>query len=182
MPQLSYGFYGRRSEYRQVRDGILQRNQRAIIIHGIGGIGKTALVSHVATRLKKRFQGVYAFDCSSGTLTPETVMIKLHGYFAPLGVKALEILLYQYLPPDVLANYLSQVLSQWSLLLIFDNFESQLERTEAGFQIADENLRTLSRRLSRQPRPPAIFFSQVVIYSSSMTNVWVTFCLCRLKT
>src|SRR5437868_3065936 len=142
LPQLSYGFYGRRREYRQVRDGILQRNQRAVIVHGIGGIGKTALVSHVATRLKKRFQGVYAFDCSSGTLAPETVMIRLHQYFAPQGVKVLEQLLYQNLPPDVLANYLAQVLSQWSLLLIFDNFESQLERTDAGFQIADENLRT----------------------------------------
>jgi tetratricopeptide (TPR) repeat protein len=142
LPQLSYGFYGRRREYRQVRDGILQRNQRAVIVHGIGGIGKTALVSHVATRMKKRFQGVYAFDCSSGTLTPETAMIKLHGYFAPQGVKVLEQLLYQNLPPDVLANYLAQVLSQWSLLLILDNFESQLERTDTGFRIADENLRT----------------------------------------
>ncbi|MCA1564762.1 MAG: tetratricopeptide repeat protein [Acidobacteria bacterium] len=141
LAQLSYGFYGRRREYRQMRDGILQRNQRAVIVHGIGGIGKTALVSHVATRLKKRFQGVYAFDCSSGTLTPETVMIKLHGYFAPQDVRVLEQLLYQNLQPDVLANYLAQVLSQRSLLLIFDNFESQLERTETGFRIADENLR-----------------------------------------
>jgi predicted ATPase len=115
-----------------VRDGILQHNRRAVIVHGIGGIGKTALVSHVATRLKKRFQGVYAFDCSSGTLAPETVIIKLHGYFASQGVTALERLLYQNLPPDVLANYLAQILSQWSLLLIFDNVESQLERTETG--------------------------------------------------
>lgn len=141
LPQLSHAFYGRRREYRQVRDGILQRNQRAVIVHGIGGIGKTALVSHVATRLKRRFQGVYAVDCSSGTLAPETVMIKLHEYFAPQGIKALEQLLFQSLPPDVLANYLAQVLSQWSLLLIFDNIESQLERTETGFRIADENLR-----------------------------------------
>jgi tetratricopeptide (TPR) repeat protein/CHAT domain-containing protein len=143
LAQLSHGFYGRRREYRQIRDGILQRNQRAVIVHGIGGIGKTALVSHIATRLKKRFQGVYAFDCSSGTLAPETVMIKLHQYFAPQGVMALEQLLYQNLPPDVLANYLAQILSQYSLLLIFDNFESQLgERTDTGFRIADENLRT----------------------------------------
>jgi tetratricopeptide (TPR) repeat protein len=142
LPQLSYGFYGRRREYRQVRDGLLQRNHRAVIVYGIGGIGKTALVSHVATRLKKRFQGAYAFDCSSGTLTPETVMIKLHQYFAPQGVKVLEQLLYQNLQPDFLANYLAQVLSQWSLLLIFDNFESQLVRTDTGFQISDEHLRT----------------------------------------
>jgi len=142
LAQLSYGFYGRRREYRQVRDGILQRNQRAVIVYGIGGIGKTALISHVATRLKKRFKGVYAFDCTSGALTPESVMIKLNQYFASQEVKVLEQLLFQNLSADVLANYLAQVLSQWSLLLIFDNFESQLERTDAGFRIADENLRT----------------------------------------
>jgi tetratricopeptide (TPR) repeat protein len=142
LPQLSYGFYGRRREYRQVRDAILQRNQRAVIVHGIGGIGKTALVSHVATRLRKRFQGVYAFDCSSGALSPETIIIKLHQYFAPQGVGVLEQLLFKSLTPDVLANFLAQVLSQWSLLLIFDNVESQLEHTATGFQIADENLRT----------------------------------------
>jgi tetratricopeptide (TPR) repeat protein len=142
LPQLSYGFYGRRREYREIRDGIIQRNQRAVIVHGIGGIGKTALVSHVATRMKKRFQGVYAFDCTSRALTPETVMIKLNQYFATQGVNALEQLLFQNLPADVLASYLAQVLSQWSLLLIFDNFESQLEHTDDGFRIADENLRT----------------------------------------
>jgi tetratricopeptide (TPR) repeat protein/CHAT domain-containing protein len=142
LPQLSHGFYGRRREYRQIRDGILHHNRRAIIVHGIGGIGKTALISHVATRMRKHFQGVYAFDCSSGTLTPETVMIKLNQYFAPQGINTLEQLLYQNLPPDVLANYLAQVLSQRSLLLIFDNFESQLVRNESGFEIDDDNLRT----------------------------------------
>lgn len=142
LPQLSHGFYGRRHEYRQVRDAILQRNQRAVIIHGIGGVGKTSLVSHVATRLRDFFQGVYAFDCSGGVLTPEIVIIKLHQYFAAQGVNTLENLLFQSLPPDVLATYLSQVLSQWSLLLIFDNFESQLKRTDADFQIAEEHLQT----------------------------------------
>jgi len=142
LPQLSSGFYGRRREYRQVRDAVLKRNQRAVIVHGIGGIGKTALVSHIATRLKKHFQGVYAFDCSSGTLTLETVLIKLHQYFETQGINAFQQLLYQNLPPDVLANYVAQILSQWSLLLIFDNCERRLERTDKGFQIADENLRT----------------------------------------
>ena len=142
LPQLSHGFYGRRREYRQVRDGILQRNQRAVIIYGIGGIGKTALVSHVATRMKKRFQGIYAFDCSSGTLNVETVMIKLSEYFSQLGIRDLEQLLYRSLPADKLATFLAQILSSWRLLLIFDNFETQLERTDEGFRISDENFRT----------------------------------------
>lgn len=142
LPQLSHGFYGRRREYRQIRDAILQRNQRAVIVHGIGGIGKTALISHVATRMRKRFQGVYAFDCSGGTLAPETILIKLNQYFGQQGIKTLEQLLYQNLPADFLANHLAQVLSQWPLLLIFDNFENQLERRDDKFEIADEILRT----------------------------------------
>jgi tetratricopeptide (TPR) repeat protein len=142
LAQLSHAFYGRRSEYRQVRDAILQRNQRAVIIHGIGGIGKTALVSHTAKRLRRHFQGVFAFDCSSGTLAPETAMLELHRYFESQGVKALEQLLFSKLAPAVLANYLGQLLSQWSLLLIFDNFESLLERTGDNFHIRDQDLRT----------------------------------------
>jgi len=142
LPQLSHGFYGRRREYRQIRDAILQFNQRAVIVHGIGGIGKTVLVSHVATRIRKCFQGIYAFDCSSGTLTVETMMLKLSQYLGHQGIKGLEQLLYQNLPADVLATHLAQILSQWSLLLIFDNFDSQLEHSEGRFEIADENLRT----------------------------------------
>jgi tetratricopeptide (TPR) repeat protein len=142
LAQLSHAFYGRRSEYRQVRDAILQRNQRAVIIHGIGGIGKTALVSHIAKRLRPRFQGVFAFDCSGGTLAPETIMIDLHRYFEPMGVTTLEKLLFRGLKPDVLANYLSQLLSQWGLLLIFDNFETQLDNTGEGFRIRDGDLLT----------------------------------------
>ncbi len=142
LPQLGHGFFGRRKEYREVRDGILRNNQRVVVIHGIGGIGKTALVSHVAMRLKKHFQGVYAFDCSSGTLTPETLLINLHQFLAHQGVNALEQLLYQNLQAEVLATRLAQVLSRWSLLLIFDNFENQIERAEIGFRIADSNLRT----------------------------------------
>ncbi|HKP81173.1 MAG TPA: CHAT domain-containing protein [Pyrinomonadaceae bacterium] len=142
LAQLSHAFYGRRSEYRQVRDAILHRNQRAVIVHGIGGVGKTALISQIAKRLRPRFQGVYTFDCSSGTLAPETIMIELHNYFEALGVTALEKLLFRGLKPDVLANYLSQLVSQWSLLLIFDNFETQLERAADSFRIRDEGLRT----------------------------------------
>lgn len=85
LPQLSFGFYGRRKEYRQVRDGLLYQNHRAVIVHGIGGIGKTALASHIATRLKNHFQGVYAFDCSSGALAPERILLELHRYFERQG-------------------------------------------------------------------------------------------------
>ena len=144
LPQLGFKFYGRRKEYRQLRDALLVNNHRAVIIHGIGGIGKTSLSAHAADRLyhrRPRFKGVYAFDCAGSTLAPERLLLELHRYFALQGVNALERFIGQPLEPEVLAQIVAQVLAQWPLLLIFDNFETQLARAEQGFRIADEGLR-----------------------------------------
>jgi len=148
LPQLGFRFYGRRKEYRQLRDALLVNNHRAVIIHGIGGIGKTSLIAHAADRLYHprrqdgpRFKGVYSFDCAGATLAPERVLLELHRYFALQGAGALERFIGQPLEPEVLAQIVGQLLAQWPLLLIFDNFETQLARTEAGFRIADEGLR-----------------------------------------
>ncbi|MBS1790481.1 MAG: CHAT domain-containing protein [Acidobacteria bacterium] len=144
LPQLGFKFYGRRKEYRQLRDALLVNNHRAVIIHGIGGIGKTSLIAHAADRLyhrRPRFKGVYAFDCAGSTFAPERVLLELHRYFALQGVNALERFIAQPLEPEMLAQIVAQVLVQWPLLLIFDNFETQLARTDQGFHVADEALR-----------------------------------------
>jgi tetratricopeptide (TPR) repeat protein len=142
LPQLGFRFYGRRREYRRLRDGLLQRGHRVAIIHGIGGIGKTSLVSHLASRLQKRFRGVYAFDCSVSQLAPERIMLELHRYFELQSVKALERFVHQRMEPEMSAQILAQLLTQWPLLVIFDNFESQLDdHAEGAFRIADQNLR-----------------------------------------
>ncbi|MGH9752611.1 MAG: tetratricopeptide repeat protein, partial [Blastocatellia bacterium] len=144
LPQLGFKFYGRRKEYRQLRDALLVNNHRAVIIHGIGGIGKTSLIAHAADRLyhrRPRFKGVYAFDCAGATLAPERALLELHRYFALQGVDALERFIGQPLEPETLAQIVAQLLGQWPLLLIFDNFETQLARAEQGFRIADEALR-----------------------------------------
>ena len=144
LPQHGFGFYGRRKEYRQLRDALLVSNHRAAVIHGIGGIGKTSLSAHTAERLYKRrhrFNGVYAFDCSGGTLAPERMLLELHRYFSLQGVNALGQFLHQSLEPETLAGFVAQTLTQWPLLLIFDNFETQLERVSDGFRIADEQAR-----------------------------------------
>jgi tetratricopeptide (TPR) repeat protein/CHAT domain-containing protein len=142
LPQLGFGFYGRRREYRQLRDALT--NHRAVIIHGIGGIGKTSLSAHAADRLyhrRRRFNGVYAFDCSGGTLAPERLLLELHRYFEMQDVKALGGLLHQPMEPETLAGLLAQALAQTPLLLLFDNFETQLERAGDRFRVADERAR-----------------------------------------
>jgi tetratricopeptide (TPR) repeat protein len=143
LPQLSFGFYGRRKEYRDLRDGLIYQSQRAIIIHGIGGIGKTALVTRSAWRLGKYFKGVYGFDCSSGTMTPETMILELHRYFERQNIPTLTPLIYQSLPPAQLAAYVSQVLIKWPLMLIFDNFEAHLTKKvgQELHEITDAHMR-----------------------------------------
>ena len=150
--QLSFGFYGRRREYRQIRDGLLQRNHRAVIVHGLGGIGKTSLASHVAHRLRRNFKGVYAFNCSSGALSPERIVLELHRYFERLGVQALQPLVHQSLPPADLATYLAQVLCQFPLLLIFDNFESQLSSDQLS--VTSDQFPVVSDQSSVNSGPP----------------------------
>ena len=165
LSQLSFGFYGRRREYRQIRDGLLYQNHRAVIVHGIGGIGKTALVSHVANRLRHHFKGVYAFDCTSGTLAPERIVLELRHYFEQLGVQALQPLAQQSMPPERIATFLAQVLCQWPLLLIFDNFETQLTTVSGKHQIADEDLRAFFRSLLGTISPVAALSLQAAICS-----------------
>jgi len=141
LPRLGFGFYGRRREYRAIRDGIVARNHRAVIVYGIGGIGKTALISHTATRLQKQFKGVYAFDCSSGTLAPETILLELHRWMEGQGIEVLGQLLHKSIPPEKLAGFVGQVLSQVPYLLIFDNFETHLAPQDGDrHKISNENL------------------------------------------
>ncbi len=147
LPQLGFGFYGRRREYREIRDGLLYKNQRAILVHGIGGIGKTALISHTAARLKDHFQGVYAFDCRSGTLAPDTILLELHRFLEKQGIHVLAGLLHESLPAEQLAVYLGQVLSQVRLLVIFDNFETQLSHSQGRHRVTDANLCTFLEML-----------------------------------
>jgi len=147
LPQLNFGFYGRRREYRDIRDGLLYKNQRAIIVHGIGGIGKTALISHAASRLKNNFKGIYAFDCRSGTLAPETILLQLHRFLERQQIHALQPLLHESFPPEQLAVFMGQVLTQIPVLIIFDNFETHLSFKEGNHHITDPNLRVFLEML-----------------------------------
>jgi len=147
LPQLNFGFYGRRREYRAIRDGMLYKNQRAIIVHGIGGIGKTALVSHAASRLKKSFKGIYAFDCRSGTLAPEIILLELHRFLERQQINILGQLLHRSFPAEQLAVFMGQVLSQIPILIIFDNFETQLSFKDGKHRIADPDLKVFLEML-----------------------------------
>lgn len=143
---LAHGFYGRRREYRKIRDALLHQDQRAVIIHGIGGIGKTALLTHAINRLRPRFKDVMSFDCRRAALAPETILLELHRYFATQGMPQLQSLIGQNVPPETLADEIAKLLVQWPLLIVFDNFESQLDEQRA---FLNEDLRVFLTTLLR---------------------------------
>ncbi|MBI3421886.1 MAG: tetratricopeptide repeat protein [Acidobacteria bacterium] len=143
---LAHGFYGRRREYRKLRDALLHQDQRAVIIHGIGGIGKTALLTHAINRLRPRFKDVMSFDCRRAALGPETILLELHRYFAAQGKPQLQSLIGQNLPPETLANEIEKLLTEWPLLIVFDNFESQLDERR---EFINEDLRVFLTTLVR---------------------------------
>lgn len=166
LPELRFGFYGRRKEYRMIRDGILYKHERAVIVHGIGGIGKTALIEHVASRLQGNFDGVCEFDCRGVALSPDVILLRFHRVLEGKGIKVLEQLMHRFFPAEELGAYVGQVLSQVSLLVIFDNFETQLSEilgspetlSQKGFwppeakvnhTIRDQNLKTFLEVLVR---------------------------------
>ena len=141
-PSLDFAFYGRRREYRRLRDALILQGQRAVIVHGLGGIGKTALASHGARRLSPGFKGVYGFDCGGGAVSPETILLELHEFLSLQGTTSLGQLVHKVLPPERMALYTAQVLEKVPLLLVFDNFEKQLADSPGGpHVIAGEELR-----------------------------------------
>lgn len=146
LQQLGLGFVGRRKELRQIKQLFLQGNVRAIILHGLGGIGKTVTATQAAYRLQKHFWGVYAFDCSAGILSPDQIVVELHHFLKFNNIDALQEVVYAPIPPVQKATYLAQVLTQVPLLLIFDNMESLLDK-ETKRTITDHDLAIFLRTL-----------------------------------
>lgn len=133
-------FYGRQHDSQRLLEALQQPHQNAVILYGVGGIGKTALVRHVQPRLCNLFQFVAPFDCHNGVLTPEQVVQELHQRFYQQGVNDLQGCASQAQTPEELASRLGQVLNQYPTLLIFDHFERQLAQREAGWSLADEHM------------------------------------------
>jgi tetratricopeptide (TPR) repeat protein len=147
LDSLTHGFYGRRREYRKIRDALLQQDRRAVIIHGIGGIGKTALLTHTINRLRPRFKDVMSFDCRRAALAPETILLELHRYFATQGMPQLQSLIGQNMPPETLADEIARMLTEWPLLIVFDGFETQLDERR---KIASVELRVFLTTLVQE--------------------------------
>jgi len=126
LTNLGNEFIGRRKELRRIKDDFFMRNIRSVIIHGIGGIGKTVTASQCAARLKKYFTGILSFKCTSG-FNVEELLIKINDYLIRNKVDVFDQICTAPIPIGQKISYLSQILIQVKLLLIFDNFEDVLD-------------------------------------------------------
>ncbi len=154
--QMGRQYIGRRRELRRIKDGYLQRGMRVVVLHGIGGIGKTVTASRIADMMIDRLHGVYTFDCREG-LAPDTMLMHFNLFLQRLGIKQLDDAIKQNLPIEAKIEFLGQVLSQIKLLVIFDNFETLLSEKEGKREIADPGLKKALKTLVTQSKDGSRF-------------------------
>ncbi len=127
---MDKGFVGRRREMRRMRHGFTSGRQRAFIIHGLGGIGKSVLATRVATKLRQNFAGVKAVRMTPPT-RPEDILSELNGFLNLAGVNAFNQVIHAQMKLEAKTGAMAQILTQVPLLLIFDNFEDVLSKGQA---------------------------------------------------
>lgn len=156
-------FYGRQHDSQRLLEALQLPHQNTVILYGIGGIGKTALVRHMQPRLRNHFQWVFHFDCHNSILTSELVVQELDRHLHRQGVNDLQGCVSQAQAPEELASRLGQTLNQYPTLLIFDHFESQLTQKEAGWSLTDEHTRRFFDALITltSPRSRFLFISRM---------------------
>ena len=165
---MEKGFVGRRRELRRIRHGFTSGRQRAFIIHGLGGIGKSVLATRAATKLRKNFAGVKAVRLTA-TTRPEDILSELNAFLNLAGINAFNQVIHAPVKLEAKTGAMAQILTQVPLLLIFDNFEDVLSKGQA---VREGQLRAPSSRvgggLGRGPTDeiadPALaeFFEQLV--------------------
>jgi CHAT domain-containing protein len=129
-------FVGRRKQIKRVLRGFEAETKRAVVIHGLGGIGKTVLASKIAERMHKKIVGCYAMRCHKG-LTPDQILFRINTFLRTLGIDTFTGTLNQAVPFEIKINYLAQILSGRKLLIIFDNFEDLLDDTKKEISSPD---------------------------------------------
>jgi tetratricopeptide (TPR) repeat protein len=80
-------------------------------------------------------------------LAPETILLELHRFLERQQINILGQLLHRSFPSEQLAVFIGQVLSQVPILIIFDNFETQLSFHEGKHHIDDPDLKVFLEML-----------------------------------
>lgn len=129
-------FYGRRRELEQLARWIQLEGCRSVAILGLGGVGKTSLVAHLAHRLAPRFNAVIWRSLRQAP-PPEILLNDLVMFLSN----------HQNLEPS-LSSLMQQLRAQRCLVLL-DNFDTVLQtgsnagRYRPGYEAYGELLHTI---------------------------------------
>ena len=143
-------FVGRRREQRRWPADLTGPNLAGIVVHGIGGTGKTTLAAEITTRLQARDPG-WVLVSLTGPLTLESLLgevtsvvrreLLVRGGQDSTAIQALDVAGRADLPwADRLAILRNHVLDHVPVLLLLDNFEDNLHPDGAGYAVRDEVL------------------------------------------
>jgi tetratricopeptide (TPR) repeat protein len=143
-------FVGRRREQRRWPTDLTGPNLAGIVVHGIGGTGKTTLAAEITTRLLDRDPGRVLVSLT-GPLTLESLLgeatsairreLLVRGGQDSTAIQALDVAARADVGwQDRLAVLRGHVLDHVPVLVLLDNFEDNLHPGEAGYAVRDEVL------------------------------------------
>ena len=143
-------FVGRRREQRRWPADLTGPNLPGIVVHGIGGTGKTTLAAEITTRLLDRDPGRILVSLT-GPLTLESLLgeatsairreLLVRGGQDSTAIQALDVAARADLRwPDRLAILRGHVLDHVPVLVLLDNFEDNLHPGGTGYAVRDEVL------------------------------------------
>ncbi|MGH4026586.1 MAG: CHAT domain-containing protein, partial [Pseudonocardiaceae bacterium] len=153
-------FVGRRREQRWLPGHLISTATAGLVLHGIGGVGKTTLAAeltrqilvHEPSRVLADVSGEQSVD---GVFSAVSTALRHHlllgGAQGP-ALQAAEAAGRVDVPwQDRLALLRSYVLDQVPLLVVLDNFEDNLAPGPEGYQVRDEALAALLAQWARSP-------------------------------
>ena len=128
LPEIK-NFVGRRREIREIRRALLSKRTSFVVIHGRGGIGKTALAAKASKSVANEFDGILYLTCFDLTSLRD-ILFEINLALVGNGIYDFSKIIgntdLTHSQAIQATNDLIQLLNQLKLILIFDDFHSLL--------------------------------------------------------
>ncbi len=162
-------FVGRRTEQRRWPLELIARKHSGLVLHGIGGVGKTTLAAELVGRVLERdpdrvvvvLSGELSVDGLIGTVVSALRRhLLLHNQLAGTIAQALTLAAQaEVSSADRVALLRENVLKVASALIVIDNFEDNLDRQGPGAEVRDATLDELLADWVRDPADSRFLFT-----------------------